>query len=228
MSSGNGAERGSGIVQVSFEDLPLEAVVDALVAAGRPVTLAIGRQDGKGGVLSPRRVAFGDAPLGMQLDRREGGGIYVLALSQEKGDSPMQAEQLGVRVGDTVLGIALSGEEERVDPVDSQPYPLRSFVEVYGGSLDQPPPEWEHAKHVHNAAATLQRSMRRRRQRESVQPEGPRPLTLCIDKCVGLLTTSGGFTCDRLPNCFVVARFLQVCPPPPAPPSPRAALAADS
>lgn len=35
-----------------------------------------------------------------------------------------------------------SGEERRVDPTDDKLYSLYEFVEVYGGSAEEPPKEW--------------------------------------------------------------------------------------
>ena len=43
-------------------------------------------------------------------------------------------------------GVAVAAaQERRVDPSDGNAYPLSSFIEVYGGSRDDPPPQWRAA-----------------------------------------------------------------------------------
>lgn len=44
---------------------------------------------------------------------------------------------------------ALLAEELRIDPTDGMGYPLASFVEEYGGSIDEPPRQWRQAAVCH-------------------------------------------------------------------------------
>ena len=56
----------------------------------------------------------------------------------------------------TAAGVAQgSSQQRRVDPSDGNAYPLSSFIEVYGGSREDPPPQWEAAqpRTQHPAAA---------------------------------------------------------------------------